>query len=48
MMSKWREIEKKYYMPTFQRMPVVLVRGRAPGCGTTTAGSTSISSAVWR
>ena len=27
-MSKWREIEKKYYMPTFQRMPVVLVRGQ--------------------
>jgi acetylornithine/N-succinyldiaminopimelate aminotransferase len=27
-MSKWTEIEKKYYMPTFQRMPVVLVRGQ--------------------
>ena len=27
-MSKWVEIEKKYYMPTFQRMPVVLVRGQ--------------------
>ncbi len=27
-MSKWREIEQKYYMPTFQRMPVVLVRGQ--------------------
>jgi predicted acetylornithine/succinylornithine family transaminase len=27
-MSKWREIETKYYMPTFQRMPVVLVRGQ--------------------
>jgi acetylornithine/N-succinyldiaminopimelate aminotransferase len=26
-MSKWPEIEKKYYMPTFERMPVVLVRG---------------------
>lgn len=27
-MSKWTEMEKKYYMPTFQRMPVVLVRGQ--------------------
>jgi len=27
-MSKWPEIEKKYYMPTFERMPVVLVRGQ--------------------
>lgn len=27
-MNKWAEIEKKYYMPTFQRMPVVLVRGQ--------------------
>ncbi len=27
-MSKWMEIEKKYYMPAFQRMPVVLVRGQ--------------------
>lgn len=27
-MSKWMEMEKKYYMPTFQRMPVVLVRGQ--------------------
>jgi acetylornithine/N-succinyldiaminopimelate aminotransferase len=27
-MSKWQEIEQKYYMPTFQRMPVVLVRGQ--------------------
>lgn len=27
-MTKWTEIEKKYYMPTFQRMPVVLVRGQ--------------------
>jgi len=27
-MSKWTAIEKKYYMPTFQRMPVVLVRGQ--------------------
>lgn len=27
-MNKWTEIEKKYYMPTFQRMPVVLVRGQ--------------------
>ncbi|MDM8000054.1 MAG: aspartate aminotransferase family protein [Dehalococcoidia bacterium] len=27
-MTNWREIEKKYYMPTFQRMPVVLVRGQ--------------------
>jgi len=26
-MSKWTEIETKYYMQTFQRMPVVLVRG---------------------
>ena len=27
-MSKWMEMEKKYYMPVFQRMPIVLVRGQ--------------------
>ncbi len=27
-MGQWTEMEKKYYMPTFQRMPVVLVRGQ--------------------
>lgn len=27
-MSKWMQKEEKYYMPAFQRMPVVLVRGQ--------------------
>jgi len=29
-MANWRELEKKYYMPTFNRVPVTLVRGE--GC----------------
>ena len=27
-MSKWQELESKYYMRTFNRTPVVLVRGQ--------------------
>ena len=27
-MSQWAELEKKYYMATFKRLPVVLVRGQ--------------------
>jgi len=29
-MTDWQEIEKKYYMQTFQRLPVTLVRGKGP------------------
>ena len=28
--NKWQEIEKKYYMPTFKRMPLTIVKGQ--GC----------------
>ena len=27
-MNKWIEMEKKYYMPTFKRFPVTLIRGK--------------------
>ena len=27
-MSHWQDLEKKYFMPTFRRMPVTLVRGQ--------------------
>ena len=27
-MNKWQNLEKKYYMPTFKRIPVTFVRGR--------------------
>jgi len=27
-MTDWQRLEKKYYMPTFKRMPVTLVRGK--------------------
>jgi acetylornithine/N-succinyldiaminopimelate aminotransferase len=27
-MTDWQKIEKKYYMPTFKRMPLTLVRGK--------------------
>ena len=26
-MSNWQELERKYFMPTFDRVPVILVRG---------------------
>jgi len=29
-MTNWPEIEKKYYMQTFERLPVTLVRGKGP------------------
>jgi len=29
-MTDWQEIEKKYYMQTFERLPVTLVRGKGP------------------
>ena len=27
-MSDWQELEKKYFMATFKRLPVTLVRGQ--------------------
>ena len=27
-MSNWQELEKKYYMPTVKRVPVVIVKGK--------------------
>ena len=27
-MTDWKELESKYYMHTFERVPVVLVRGQ--------------------
>jgi len=29
-MTNWQELEKKYYMQTFERLPVTLVRGKGP------------------
>jgi acetylornithine/N-succinyldiaminopimelate aminotransferase len=29
-MTDWQEIEKKYYMPTFERVPLTIVRGKGP------------------
>jgi acetylornithine/N-succinyldiaminopimelate aminotransferase len=29
-MTDWQELEKKYYMQTFERLPVTLVRGKGP------------------
>jgi len=29
-MTDWQEIEKKYYMQTFERLPVTIVRGKGP------------------
>jgi acetylornithine/N-succinyldiaminopimelate aminotransferase len=29
-MTNWQELEKKYYMQTFERLPVTIVRGKGP------------------
>jgi acetylornithine/N-succinyldiaminopimelate aminotransferase len=29
-MTDWKEIEKKYYMPTFDRLPLTIVKGKGP------------------
>jgi len=29
-MTDWQELEKKYYMQTFERLPVTIVRGKGP------------------
>ncbi len=29
-MNNWQETEKKYYMPTFRRIPLTIVKGQ--GC----------------
>jgi acetylornithine/N-succinyldiaminopimelate aminotransferase len=29
-MTNWQELEKKYYMHTFERLPVTIVRGKGP------------------
>jgi len=29
-LTDWQEIEKKYYMKTFERLPLTIVRGKGP------------------
>ena len=29
-MTDWQEIEKKYHMQTFQRLPLTIVKGKGP------------------
>jgi acetylornithine/N-succinyldiaminopimelate aminotransferase len=29
-MTDWQELEKKYYMPTFERVPLTIVKGKGP------------------
>jgi acetylornithine/N-succinyldiaminopimelate aminotransferase len=29
-MTDWKELEKKYYMPTFERVPLTIVKGKGP------------------